>query len=203
MITGGGLRDTSFESFLKYSIRFFANTIGFSTEKMPPLGNSSEIWLVIGKLFVLLFGGIILFKNRDKNRGKNRDSHLFFENPNQSKIKIGTKIGDCPYFGYVLILFVSIYLSPRVWPHIYIMTTPLILLSLAYLPSKKVVLWILVYSSFFLVPVFDVYPFSYHRLVCFIIFLSMLIEVPKDKEDSILNLIKNVFKTEQGDLSPD
>ena len=158
IITGGSLRDTSFESFFKYSIRFF-------TGEMPPSVTVRNL-AFIGKLVVLILGGTALFKSylRDKD-------NLFT-------------------FSYFVILFVSIFLSPRVWPHIYIMTTPLIFLSLAYLPAKKIILWIIVYTSFFLIPVFDIYPLSYHRLLCFIIFLCMLLNLKKNDEESILDWIK-------------
>lgn len=70
------------------------------------------------------------------------------------------------YNGFVPLLLFAVVVSPRIWAHY------LIILSLPFLVMLKVIrgkgelaLYLLSYVLIFLVPVFDLFPFSYHRLL--------------------------------------
>ncbi|MEZ4622842.1 MAG: hypothetical protein R2867_46100 [Caldilineaceae bacterium] len=77
------------------------------------------------------------------------------------------------------VIAVALIASPVVWEHHYLLAMPLAICAVAQARGERQ-LWAVGISLFlmFVMPTFDVYPFSYHRLLGLVLLMVTLAPVP-------------------------
>lgn len=95
--------------------------------------------------------------------------------------------------GFPLFLVVMVMAPPLVWPHHFVFLLLPILVTLRVAREKRTFeLLLLIYGSLFLVPVFDVYPLSLHRLVSMVLYaysVSLILKEDTAKPTAMERLI--------------
>jgi hypothetical protein len=94
---------------------------------------------------------------------------------------------------YVILPLLMIAVSPSIWPHhfVFLMLTILVLFS-ALREAWEWWLYLFVYLFLFLVPIYDIYPMSYLRLLAIVILIALFNAVAKHKADSELGWFRSL-----------
>ena len=104
---------------------------------------------------------------------------LFFKSIGKKVFHRGESSREVVYNGYVVLIFPMLILSPLVWEHHWVfLILPFLVLLKTIRDDGGLVLYVLAYFLIFLIPTFDFYPFSYHRLLglglCYILLARSL-----------------------------
>jgi len=148
---GINFRDNSIDSFIRAT---------FTIAKLN-LNNSNTVISII-KLFICVLSIGICYrcvKNKTFYSGIQKEEVLY---------------NSC-----IVLMFLMTILSPIIWEHhpVFIIFPFLIILKRLFI-MESIIIYIIAYLFIFLIPTFDFYPFSYHRLLgmilCYIIFIIYL-----------------------------
>ncbi len=91
---------------------------------------------------------------------------VFFPDAQESRGLLGDRRISLVYNGYIALTLLMLIVSPRAWAHYYVVfMLPFLVMFKSIRGQRELMVYLIIYALIYLVPVFDLFPLSYYRLL--------------------------------------